>query len=67
MRSLFDFVVKPKGSRTSNKKDIKVERVAKRPDKQAPGKIPDELKNRMKNENSRDAADDALKKFFTGR
>ncbi len=38
----------------------------KRPDKQKPGKLPEALKKAM-TENSRDAADDALKRFFSGR
>lgn len=37
---------------------------SKRPEKRKPGKLPSNLKTAMK-ENSRDAADDALKKFFT--
>jgi predicted component of type VI protein secretion system len=36
----------------------------KRPEKQKPGKLPDNLRKAM-SENSRDAADTALKKFFT--
>ena len=36
----------------------------KRPEKKKPGKLPSNFKKAMK-ENSRDAADDALKKFFT--
>ena len=38
----------------------------KRPDKHKPGKIPEELKRAL-TENSRDAANDALKRFFSGR
>ena len=34
--------------------------------KQAPGKLPEDAKKRMK-DSSRDAADDALKRFFSGR
>ncbi len=38
----------------------------KRPEKQKPGKLPEHLRKAM-TENSRDAADDALKRFFSGR
>ncbi|QDV65804.1 FHA domain-containing protein [Crateriforma conspicua] len=38
----------------------------KRPSKQKPGKLPDNVRRNL-TENSRDAADDALKRFFTGR
>ncbi|MEM9586778.1 MAG: FHA domain-containing protein, partial [Planctomycetota bacterium] len=51
----------------SQDSDDSSRRLGKRPPKAKPGKIPDELKRKMQNENSRDAADDALKKFFTGR
>jgi pSer/pThr/pTyr-binding forkhead associated (FHA) protein len=37
-----------------------------RPEKQKPGKLPEHLRKAM-TENSRDAADDALKRFFSGR
>lgn len=37
-----------------------------RPEKKSPGKLPENLKKTM-TANSRDAADDALKKFFSGR
>ncbi|TWT83938.1 FHA domain protein [Planctomycetes bacterium CA13] len=36
------------------------------PEKMKPGKLPEGLRKQMK-ENSRDAADDALKRFFSGR
>jgi predicted component of type VI protein secretion system len=38
-----------------------------RPQKQKPGKLPAELKRSSMTATSRDAADDALKKFFSGR
>jgi hypothetical protein len=38
----------------------------KRPDKQKPGKLPENFRKSM-TENSRDAADNALKRFFSGR
>ena len=38
----------------------------KRPDKQKPGKLPENYRKAMA-ENSRDAADNALKRFFSGR
>lgn len=38
----------------------------KRPEKSAPGKIPDNLKRAL-SDNSQDAANDALKRFFSGR
>lgn len=41
-------------------------RRGKRPEKQKPGKLPEHLRKVM-TENSRDAADDALKRFFSGR
>ena len=41
-------------------------RKRKVPDKQKPMKLPEGMKKNMK-ENSRDAADDALKRFFSGR
>ncbi|MDA8745721.1 FHA domain-containing protein [Rubripirellula amarantea] len=40
--------------------------VRKRPEKKKPGKLPDGLKKAM-TDNSRDAADNALKRFFSGR
>ena len=42
------------------------EKKKKRPEKKKPGKLPEDLKRNMK-DNSRDAADDALKRFFSGR
>jgi hypothetical protein len=38
----------------------------KRPDKQKPGKLPEGFRKAM-TDNSRDAADNALKRFFSGR
>jgi len=38
----------------------------KRPEKQKPGKLPENMKKAM-TEDSREAADDALKRFFSGR
>jgi len=39
----------------------------KRPDKASPGKLPENLRKALGQENSRDAANDALKRFFSGR
>ena len=41
-------------------------KAGKRPDKKKPGKLPKDFKKAM-TENSRDAADNALKRFFSGR
>jgi len=51
---------------SDDEQDSKELKKPKRPEKGKPGKLPDELKMK-KTENSRDAAGDALKKFFSGR
>ncbi len=49
-----------------NEEDSTNAKKRKVPEKSKPGKLPENLKMNMK-ENSRDAADDALKRFFSGR
>jgi len=62
----FDSVATPEGdSAELSGDDSKLQKLAK-PEKKAPGKLPTGMKKAM-TDDSRQAADDALKKFFSGR
>lgn len=56
----------PRGDTDSDELSVADEPDSKRPEKKEPGKLPAHMKKAM-TENSRDAADDALKRFFSGR